>query len=100
MLSIFFIPALQQRNFLKKILFMQYGTSPNTAVPVQHVYGDVYVHAYVLRQTFRIERVISRCFSTECHHGLLILLHVTFAMELPKIESLSRICPRPGCIER
>jgi hypothetical protein len=48
------IPALQQRQCLRKIIFMQDGSPPHIALLLQQL----------LRQKFTIERVISRCFPT------------------------------------
>lgn len=54
MLNSFVIPALQQRQCLGEIIFMQDGAPPHVAVRVQQL----------LRQKFTTERVISRCFPT------------------------------------
>lgn len=54
MLNSFVIPALQQRQCLEEITFMQDGAPPHIALQVQRL----------LRETFTEERVISRCFPT------------------------------------
>ncbi|KFM67194.1 hypothetical protein X975_24756, partial [Stegodyphus mimosarum] len=54
MLNSFVIPALQQRQCLGEIIFMQDGAPPHVAVRVQQM----------LRQNFTTETVISRYFPT------------------------------------
>ncbi|KFM73750.1 hypothetical protein X975_08779, partial [Stegodyphus mimosarum] len=54
MLNSFVIPALQQRQCLREMIFMQDGAPPHVAVRVQQM----------LRQKFTTERVISRYFPT------------------------------------
>ncbi|KFM64112.1 hypothetical protein X975_09665, partial [Stegodyphus mimosarum] len=54
MLNSFVIPALQQRQCMGEMIFIQDGVPPHIAVRVQQM----------LRQTFTTERVISRYFPT------------------------------------
>ncbi|GFS33962.1 uncharacterized protein NPIL_115081 [Nephila pilipes] len=89
MLNIFVIPALQKRQYLGEIIFIQDGSPSQMVLQVQPL----------LRQTFTTERIVTT-FQLHGHLGPLIFHLGLLAMRLSKVQSLSKCYSGPSYVER